>query len=228
MKDYRQAEEYFEDNLTLAHSLNKRNEEIEILHGFGKMYIELGDIDQAIHIFNEGLDVAKTSRNSKFEGIFLARIADAYALTPQKKAVEFYMQSLNPLKKFKELDMVAEINQRLNRSAGIRDGSIKAPELESVGKPFHKSMQGKGLILMLTRTIEFIKIGHNKMINYYITSVEEIMQDYHLNPKESEIRKRLSKQMGDLRKSNHHACATILKQKIPPLAAERPQVKLRS
>ena len=34
------------------------------------MYIELGDIDQAIHIFNEGLDVAKTSLNSKFEGIF--------------------------------------------------------------------------------------------------------------------------------------------------------------
>ena len=58
MKDYRQAKEYFEDNLTLAHSLNKRNEEIEILHGFGKMYIELGDIDQAIDIFNEGLDLA--------------------------------------------------------------------------------------------------------------------------------------------------------------------------
>ena len=93
------------------------------------------------------------------------------------------MRALNPLKKFKELDMVAEINQRLNRSTGIRDGSIKAPELESVGKPFHKSMQGKGLILMLTRTIEFIKIGHNKMINYKITSVEEIMQDYHLSPK---------------------------------------------
>ena len=99
------------------------------------------------------------------------------------------MRFLNPLKKFKELDMVAEINQRLNRSAGIRDGSIKPPELESVVKPFHKSMQGKGLILMLARTSEFIKIGDNKMINYYITSVEEIMQDYHLNPKESEIRK---------------------------------------
>ena len=49
MKDYRQVEEYFEDSLTLAHSLNKRNEEIEILHGFGKIYIELEDIDQAIH-----------------------------------------------------------------------------------------------------------------------------------------------------------------------------------
>ena len=58
MKDYRQAEEYFEDSLTLALSLNKRNEEIEILHRFGKMYIELGDIDQAIDIFNEGLDLA--------------------------------------------------------------------------------------------------------------------------------------------------------------------------
>ena len=85
MKDNRQAKEYFEASLTLARSLNKRNEEIEILHGFGKIYIELGDIDQAILIFNEGLDMAKTSRNSKFEGIFLARIADAYALTPQKK-----------------------------------------------------------------------------------------------------------------------------------------------
>ena len=103
MKDYRQAEEYFEDNLTLAYSLNKRNEEIEILHGFGKMYIELGDINRAIHIFNEGLDLAKTFHNSKFEGIFLARIADAYALRPQKKAVEFYMQSLNPLKNLKNL-----------------------------------------------------------------------------------------------------------------------------
>jgi hypothetical protein len=40
------------------------------------------------------------------------------------------------------------------------------------------------------------------------------MQDYHLNPKESEIRKGLSKQMEALSKSNHHACTTILKQKI--------------
>jgi tetratricopeptide (TPR) repeat protein len=82
MNDYRQAEEYIEASLNLASSLNKRNEKIEILHRFGKMYIELGDIDQAIHIFNEGLDLAKTSRNSKFEDIFLARIGDAYALTP--------------------------------------------------------------------------------------------------------------------------------------------------
>jgi tetratricopeptide (TPR) repeat protein len=215
MKDYQQAEEYFEVSLTLARSLNKRNEEMEILHRFGKMYVESGDTDQAIHIFNEGLEIAKNSRNAKFEGIFLARIGDAYALTTQKqKAVEFYMQALNPLKKSKELAMVAEINQRLSRSAGIKEGgSVKAPELESVVRPFHKSMQGKGLILMQARTSEFIKVGDNKMINYYITSVEEIMQDYQLDPKESEIRKRLSKQMGALRKNNHHACATILKQK---------------
>jgi tetratricopeptide (TPR) repeat protein len=215
MKDYQQAEEYFDASLTLARSLNKRNEEMEILHRFGKMYVESGDIDQAIHIFNEGLDLAKNSRNSKFEGIFLTRIGDAYALTPQKqKAVEFYMQALNPLKKSKELAMVAEINQRLSRTSGIRVGDKKVPELESVVRPFHKSKQGKGLILMQARTSEFIKIGDNKMINYYITSVEEIMQDYHLDPKESEIRKRLSKQMGALRDNNHHACATILKQKF--------------
>jgi hypothetical protein len=80
------------------------------------MYIELGDINRAIHIFNEGLDLAKTFHNSKFERIFLARIVDAYALMPRKqKAIEFYMQTLNPLKKSKELAMVTEINQRLNR-----------------------------------------------------------------------------------------------------------------
>ena len=215
MKDYQQAEEYFEASLTLARSLNKRNEKMEILHRFGKMYVESGDIDHAIHIFSEGLDLAKNFRNSKFEGIFLTRIGDAYALTPQKqKAVEFYMQALSPLKKSKELTMVAEINQRLNRSSGIRVADKKVPELESVVRPFHKSNQGKGLILMQARTSEFIKIGDNKMINYYITSVEEIMQDYYLDPRESEIRKRLSKQMGALRKSNHHACATILKQKF--------------
>jgi tetratricopeptide (TPR) repeat protein len=215
MKDYQQAEEYFEASLTLARSLNKRNEEMEILHRFGKMYVESGDIDQAIHIFNEGLDLAKNSRNSKFEGVFLTRIGDAYALTPEKqKTVEFYMQALSPLKKSKELTMVAEINQRLNRSSGIKVADKKVPELESVVKPFHKSNQGKGLILMQARTSEFIKIGNNNMINYYITSVEEIMQDYHLDPRESETRKRLSKQMGALRKNNHHTCATILKQKF--------------
>ncbi|MFT4579470.1 MAG: tetratricopeptide (TPR) repeat protein [Nitrospinales bacterium] len=214
MKDYQQAEEYFEASLTLARSLNKRNEEMEVLHRFGKMYVESGDIDQAIQIFNEGIDLAKTSRNSKFEGIFLARIGDAYALTPQKqKAVEFYMQALNPLKKSKELAMVVEINKRLNRSVGNRAEGIKAPELESVVRPFHKSMQGKGFILMQAKTSEFIKIGDNKMINFYITSVEEIMHDYQLDPNEYEIRNRLSKQMGALRKNNHHACATILKQK---------------
>ncbi|MBN4078074.1 tetratricopeptide repeat protein, partial [Nitrospina gracilis] len=215
MKDYQQAEEYFEASLTLARSLNKRNEAMEILHRFGKMYVESGDIDQAIHIFNEGLELAKNSRNSKFEGIFLTRIGDAYALTPQKqKAVDFYTQALNPLKKSKELAMVAEINQRLSRSSEIRVGDTTASELESVVRPFHKSNQGKGLILMQARTSEFIKIGDNKMINYYITSVEEIMQDYHLDPKEFEIRERLSKQMGALRENNHHACATILKQKF--------------
>jgi|TARA_B110000495_G_scaffold126535_1_gene110094 hypothetical protein len=73
-------------------------------------------------------------------------------------------------------------------------------------------MQGKGLILMQARTSEFIKIGDNKMINFYITCVEEIMHDYYLDPKESEIRNRLSKQMGALQKSNHYACATTLKQ----------------
>ena len=110
--------------------------------------------------------MAKISRNSKFEGIFLARIGYVYALTPQKKEVEFYMQVLNPLKKSKELAMVAEINQGLNRSAGIRAASIKPSELESVVKPFYKSMQEKRLILMLARTSEFIKIGDNKINNY--------------------------------------------------------------
>jgi len=90
MKDYQQAEEYFEASLTLARSINKRNEEMEILHRFGKTYVEPGDIDQSIHSFNEGIDLAKTSRNSKFKGIFLARIGDTYAQTPQKqKAINF-------------------------------------------------------------------------------------------------------------------------------------------
>jgi len=94
---------------------------MKILHRFGKMYVESGDTDQAIQIFDEGLDLARSSRSSKFEGVFLARTGDAYALTPQKqKAVEFYMQALNPLKKSKELAMVAEINQRLNRLTGVR------------------------------------------------------------------------------------------------------------
>jgi tetratricopeptide (TPR) repeat protein len=214
MKDYLQAEEYFEASLTLVRSFNKRNEEMEILHRFGKMYVESGDIDQASHIFNEGLGLAKKFRNSKFEGIFLTRIGDVCALTPQKqKAVEFYMRALSPLKKSKEFAMVDEINQRLSHLYEIRVGDTKASELESVVKPFHKSMQGKGLTLMQARTSEFIKIGDNNMINYYITGVEEIIQDYKLDPKESEIRKGLSNQMGVLRKNNHHACATILKQR---------------
>jgi tetratricopeptide (TPR) repeat protein len=215
MKDYPQAEEYFEASLSLARSLNKRNEEMEILHRLGKMYVESRNIDQAINIFNEGLDLAKNARNSKFEGVFLTRIGDVYALTPQKQeAVKFYMQALSPLKKSKELAMVAEINQRLSRSFGTRTDDTNVPELKSVVRPFHKSKQGKGLILMQARTSEFIKIGDNKMINYYITSVEEIMQDYHLDPRESETRKRLSNQMGTLRQNNHHACATILKEKF--------------
>ena len=49
----------------------------------------------------------------------------------KKKAVGFYIQALDPLKKSKELAMVAEINQRLNRSTGIKAGSIKVTELES-------------------------------------------------------------------------------------------------
>ena len=63
------------------------------------------------------------------------------------------MRALNPLKKSKELDLVAEINQRLNPLAGIRDGSIKPPELESVVKPFHKSMQNFYFFISLIKTM---------------------------------------------------------------------------
>ena len=85
IKIYKQAKEYFKASLALGRSLDKRNEEIKTLHRFREMYFEPGDIDQAIHIFSKGLDLARNSRNSKFEGIFLNRISDAYALTPQKK-----------------------------------------------------------------------------------------------------------------------------------------------
>jgi tetratricopeptide (TPR) repeat protein len=57
IEEYQQVEEYFEASLTLAS--NNKNEEIEILHRFEKIYVELGDIDQAIQIFNEVHDLAK-------------------------------------------------------------------------------------------------------------------------------------------------------------------------
>jgi hypothetical protein len=84
------------------------------------------------------------------------------------------MQTLNLLKKSK--NHAEEINQRLNQLSG----GIKTSELESVVKPFHKSVQGKGLILIQAYTSKLIKFGDNKMMNYYITSVEEIMQNYLL------------------------------------------------
>jgi hypothetical protein len=115
------------------------------------------------------------------------------------------MQALNPLKKSK--NYAAEINQRLNPLSR----GFKTSELESLVKPFHKPIKGVGFILMQARTSELIKIGDNMMMNYYITSIEEFMQNYHLDPKESEIRKRLNKQMGAQRKNNHNACAIILK-----------------
>jgi len=108
--------------------------------------------------------------------------------------------------------MLDEIKKRMSRS--YETGEIESPELEKIVRPVHKSKQGKGLILMQARTSEFIKIGDNKMINYYISSVEEIIQDYQLNPSDSEIREKLNKQMDTLRDNNHHACATILKQKF--------------
>ncbi len=215
MKDYPKAEEYFEATLSLARSLGKRKEGMEILHKFGKMYVESGDTEQALHTFNEGLGLAKKSRDFKFEGIFLTRIGDAYALTQQKsKAVEFYMQALSPLKKAKEIKMVEEINRRLNRTFEI--GEEKATTLPSgqVIRPVHKSKQGKGLILVKARTSEFIKIGDNKLINYYIDSIEEIIKGYNLDLEDSQIRESLSKEMGTLRENNHHACATILKNKF--------------
>jgi tetratricopeptide (TPR) repeat protein len=63
MEHYKQAEEYFEATIELARNINKRNEEMEILHRFEKMYVKLGDIDKAIQILNEGLDLAKNVRN---------------------------------------------------------------------------------------------------------------------------------------------------------------------
>ncbi|MBT5471425.1 MAG: tetratricopeptide repeat protein [Nitrospina sp.] len=213
MKEFQQAEEYFEAGLNMARSLNKRKEEMDIVHQLGKMYVDSGDTDQATLTFSEGLELARNYRSSKFEGIFLTRIGDTYSLMSKKqKAVEFYMQAQSPLKKAKEFTMLGEIKQRLNRSSEVKEGNTN--ELEKIVKPVHKSKQGKGLVLMQARTNEFIKIGDNKMINYYIASVEEIIQDYQLNPKDSEIRERLNRQMGTLRENNHHACATILRQKF--------------
>ncbi len=211
MNEYQKAEEYFEAGLNMARGLNKRKEEMDIIHQLGKMYVDSGDKDQAMLTFSEGLGLAKNYRSSKFEGIFLTRIGDTYSLMSQKqKSVEFYMQAQNPLRKAKEFTLLDEIKQRLKRFSEIKEGNMS----DRIVRPVHKSKQGKGLVLMQARTNEFIKIGDNNMINFYISSVEEIIQNYHLNPKDSEFRKRLNKQMGTLRENNHHACATILKQKF--------------
>lgn len=209
------AEDHCEASLTLARDLGKRKEELEILLRFGKIYAKTQDIEQALTLLQEGLKLAEKYKDNRYEGLFFLQMGDTYILLKEKqKAVENYMKARGPLKKAKERVLVEQINQKLNQSIELTENNDSSPEPERVIRPVQKPSRGKGLTLVRSKTDEFIQRGDNKMISYYVGSVEKIFKTYELDIKETTTRESLLGMLGTLRENNHHACATLLKNKF--------------
>ncbi|MZH40497.1 MAG: hypothetical protein F3740_01565 [Nitrospinae bacterium] len=138
--------------------------------------------------------------------------------------MKFFMSAIDPLKKAKETALVNEINNRLNQSFELEENNIfenissennVAPSTANrVISPQKKIKTGKGISMVQEKTEEFIERGDNKMISYYIGSIEKIIKTYDLDINESTTRQSLSELMRELRINNHHACATIFKNKF--------------
>jgi tetratricopeptide (TPR) repeat protein len=216
VNDLSNAEDYCEASLTLTRGLGKRKEELEILLRFAKVHAKIKDPDQALTLSQEGLELAQKYKDVRYEGLFLVQIGDTYNLMQEKKsAVENYMKALSPLKKAKELLLIGEVNQKLNQSFELdEDDDEESVKSKRVVKPIQKPSRGKGLGLAQSKTNEFIQRGDSKMISFYIGSIEEIFKTYQLDIRETTTRESLLGMLGTLRDNNHHACATILKNKF--------------
>ena len=229
VQDYSNAEEYFEASLGLARGLGKKKDEMEILLRFGTIYVKSKDADQALSLLGEGLQLADKYNDSRYKGLFLIQVGDAYTLLQDKqKAMQSYMSAMDPLKKAKETDLVNEINKRLSQSFELEDNDttekkktqivpekinpkVSAPK--AVIKPRKKLSTSKAIKQIQAKTDEFIERGDSNMISYYIGSIEKIINTYGLDINEPATRESLSVFMGELRQNNQHACATILKNK---------------
>lgn len=224
-QDSLRAEEYFEASLELAQGLGKKKDEMEILLKFGKLYTKSKDTEMALSLLEDGLQLAGKNKDNKYKGLFLTQIGDVYIIKQDKqKAMKCFMSAIDPLKKAKETALVNEINNRLNQSFELEENNIfenissennVAPSTANrVISPQKKIKTGKGISMVQEKTEEFIERGDNKMISYYIGSIEKIIKTYDLDINESTTRQSLSELMRELRINNHHACATIFKNKF--------------
>ncbi len=224
-QDLSRAEEYFEASLELARGLGKKKDEMEILYKFGKLYTKSNDAEIALSLLEDGLQLAEKNNDIRYKGLFLAQIGDVYTLMQDKqKAMRNYMNAIDPLKKAKETGLVSEINKRLSQSFDLEENNFienvsseknVAPSTANrVISPRKKLKTGKGLSMVQAKTDEFIERGDNKMISYYIGSIEKIIKTYELDVNEATTRQSLSELMRELRQNNHHACATIFKNKF--------------
>lgn len=225
IQDFSRAEDYFDACLELARGLGKKKDEMEILLKFGTIHTKAKDTELALSLLEEGLQLAEKYNDNRYKGLFLTQIGDGYALMQDKqKAMKCYMSAMEPLRKAKELNLVNKINKRLSQSFELEENeTIENIQIQnfsedsaekSVITPRKKLSAGKGLSMAQAKTDEFIKRGDNEMISYYIGSIEKIIKTYDLDINESTTRQSLSALMGTLRQNNHHACATILKNKF--------------
>ncbi|MBC8286529.1 MAG: hypothetical protein H8E42_03545 [Nitrospinae bacterium] len=225
VQDFSSAEDYFDASLGLARDLGKKKDEMAIILRFGTIYTKSKDTQQALSLLEEGIQLAEKYHDSRYKGLFLMQIGDAYTLMQDKqKAMESYMNAIDPLKKAKETGLVNEINKRLSQSFDLKEmdaienvqleNNVEASAIKRVIKPRKKLSTDKALSMVQAKTDEFIERGDNKMISYYIGSIEKIIKTYDLDINESTTRESLSELMGTLRQNNHHACATIFKNKF--------------
>ena len=83
-------------------SSNEVNAEIERLSALGEEQCEKGQFNEAVHTFNEQLNLAKTLKNPKFVGDAFAKLGYVHNLFDEnQKSIEFYLQALD---KFKLID----------------------------------------------------------------------------------------------------------------------------
>ena len=122
----------------------KRKEELEILLHCGEIYAQSKDMEQALNLLGEGLELVEKYRDNRYEGLFLVQMGDTYAHMQEKQnAVENYMKALDPLKKAKKLLLVDEINLKLRQSFELAEDNEEYFESRRVIEPIKKAQPGQ-------------------------------------------------------------------------------------
>lgn len=89
-----------ENSLKIAREIDEKSEEGSYLDNIGSVYVELGDLSQALSFYNQALKVITSNSDIIYKGKVLYRIGKLYAASGDyDNAVDYYKQALDTQRK---------------------------------------------------------------------------------------------------------------------------------